>query len=295
MYDLLWFFFIYSFLGWCTEVCYAALNTGRFVNRGFLNGPVCPIYGFGAALVLRLLEPFSHSLLLLFAGSVILASALEWLTGFVLEKLFHQRWWDYSEQPFNLNGYICLKFSILWGLACVFVVRLLHPSILLFVRLIPRTVGMVLVGALLLYALLDLAATVRTILHLNARLTRIDEIATHLRAHSDQFGEALAENLVELVVRGEDRLEDLDELAARFADRLDLLEEDLGRIRDTGRLQRKLGEMELRDLLGDWKAELDELFSHPGTGQRRLLNAFPKLRSVNHAHALEKLRRKLKL
>lgn len=115
MYQLLWIFFIYAFLGWCTEVSYAALKTGRFVNRGFLNGPVCPVYGFGVVIVLWVLEPLRGNLLLLFLGSVALTSLLEWLTGFVLERLFHQRWWDYSQEPFNLGGYICLRFSIAWG------------------------------------------------------------------------------------------------------------------------------------------------------------------------------------
>ena len=103
LYHFVWLFFIYAFLGWCTEVSYAALVTGKFVNRGFLNGPVCPVYGFGAVIILAALTPLADNLLLLFLGSMALASALEWLTGFALEKLFHQRWWDYSDQPFNLS------------------------------------------------------------------------------------------------------------------------------------------------------------------------------------------------
>ena len=117
MYLFLWIFFIYSFLGWCTEVSYAALVTGKFVNRGFLNGPVCPVYGFGVVIVLSILVPLKGNLLVLFIGSVVLTSLLEWLTGFLLEKIFHQRWWDYSDQPFNIGGYICLRFSIAWGFA----------------------------------------------------------------------------------------------------------------------------------------------------------------------------------
>lgn len=120
LYGLFWIFFLYAFLGWCTEVSYAALVTGTFVNRGFLNGPVCPVYGFGAVIVLNCLTPLADNLLLLFLGSVALTSALEWFTGFVLEKLFHQRWWDYSDEPFNLSGYVCLRFSIAWALpACL--------------------------------------------------------------------------------------------------------------------------------------------------------------------------------
>ena len=170
MYPLLWLFFIYAFLGWCTEVSYAALKSGRFVNRGFLNGPVCPVYGCGAVIVLWVLEPLRGNLLLLFLGSVALTSLLEWLTGFVLERLFHQRWWDYSQEPFNLNGYICLRFSIAWGLACLFVVKLVHPSVLWCIRTIPHPVG---VGLLILFSVtmaVDLAATVRTIARINRQL-----------------------------------------------------------------------------------------------------------------------------
>lgn len=129
MYVYLCYFLIYSFLGWCIEVCYAALNTKKFINRGFLNGPYCPIYGAGAVAVMHFICPFKKNLLVLFAVSVILTSAIELFTGFGLEKAFHYRWWDYSEVPFNLGGYICLKFSIIWGFACVFVVEIIHPAV----------------------------------------------------------------------------------------------------------------------------------------------------------------------
>ena len=86
MYLLLWIFFVYAFLGWCTEVSFAALTSGRFVNRGFLNGPVCPIYGVGVVIVLFFLDPLRGNTFLLFLGSVLLTSLLEWVTGFVLEK-----------------------------------------------------------------------------------------------------------------------------------------------------------------------------------------------------------------
>ena len=184
LYLIVWIFFIYAFLGWCTEVSYAALVTGEFVNRGFLNGPVCPVYGFGVVIVLTCLTPLADSLPLLFLGSVALTSALEWLTGFVLEKLFHQRWWDYSDQPFNLSGYICLRFSVAWGFACMFVVKLLHPTVLLTVRLIPRTLGVMLLAALGGVMAVDLAATVATIVKLNRRLEQIDELAAKIKEAS---------------------------------------------------------------------------------------------------------------
>ena len=127
VYTVLWYFFLYAFLGWCAEVSYAALRTGRFVNRGFLNGPVCPIYGVGVVIVVGLLTPVKENTLLLFVCSVLLTSALEWVTGFVLERMFHQKWWDYSDLPLNLNGYICPLFSVLWGIACLLVMEINSP------------------------------------------------------------------------------------------------------------------------------------------------------------------------
>ena len=188
MYHLLWIFFIYAFLGWCTEVSYAALKTGRFVNRGFLNGPVCPVYGFGVVIVLWVLEPLRGNLLLLFLGSVALTSLLEWLTGFVLERLFHQRWWDYSQEPFNLGGYICLRFSIAWGLACLFVVKLLHPSVLWCIRTVPYPMGVGLLALFSAVMAVDLAATVRTIARMNRQLSQLDELAAGIKEMSNELG-----------------------------------------------------------------------------------------------------------
>ena len=125
----IWYFFIYAFLGWCVEVVFHTITTGRWVNRGFLNGPVCPIYGVGMVLVLLALWPLRHNLFVLFLGSVVLTSTLELITGWVLKTLFHTTWWDYSDEPFQLGGYICLRFSLAWGVGGVFMVRIIHPVV----------------------------------------------------------------------------------------------------------------------------------------------------------------------
>ena len=137
LYELVWVLFVYGFLGWCAEVIFAACTKGEFVNRGFLCGPICPIYGFGVLIVTAVLEPVRQSWAALFVGSVLLTSLLELVTGFALERLLHEKWWDYSDVPLNLGGYICLKFSLVWGLACMFVVRTAHPFVLRLIRLVP--------------------------------------------------------------------------------------------------------------------------------------------------------------
>ena len=144
LYQILAFFLIYSCLGWCLEVIYAAVSTGQLVNRGFLNGPVCPIYGFGMIIVLFTLSPLADNLLLLYIGGVILPSVLELAGGWALYKLYHTRWWDYSDFPFNIGGYICLEFSLLWGVGTVVVMKAVHPVIAGLVEMVPQMVGFVL-------------------------------------------------------------------------------------------------------------------------------------------------------
>ena len=289
LYRFLWIFFIYAFLGWCTEVSYAALVTGKFVNRGFLNGPVCPIYGFGVVIVLGCLTPLADRLPLLFLGSVALTSALEWFTGFVLEKLFHQRWWDYSDEPFNLSGYVCLRFSIAWGLACMFVVKLLHPTVLLFIRLIPQTLGMVLLAAAGTVMAVDLTATVSTIVKLNRRLAQIDELAAKIKEASNEFGENLAERVLDAAERGADWKEELEELSFKLALRRAELageREDWERRREERLAQAKLQ-------LEEWRTSMQTLLDSREFGHRRLLKAFPRLRSIDHRGALERMHRRL--
>lgn len=114
VYFLILYFFTYGFLGWCTEVAFASVKEGRFVNRGFLNGPICPIYGVGVSAVIFLLEPCQDWLPVLYIASVVLVTLIEGLTGYAMDKIFHHKWWDYSDQPLNIGGYVCLIFSLVW-------------------------------------------------------------------------------------------------------------------------------------------------------------------------------------
>ena len=315
MYQFLWIFFVYAFLGWCTEVSYAALRTGKFVNRGFLNGPVCPIYGCGVVVVLAGLEPLKGNFVLLFLGSVVLTSVLELATGFVLEKLFRQRWWDYSDKPFNLGGYICLEFSIMWGFACLFVVDILHPSIEFFIRLIPHTLGWVLLGLFSAAMAVDLAATVRTIAKLNRQLDQIDQLAHRLKTASNEFGENLADRVLEAAERSADWKEDWESAAEEWSQRRAEFQVQLAQKREQleGELAQKREHMEdelrqhaqeqavrlqeghdkARAELDAWREKLQTQLDSRVFGQRRLMAAFPKMRSTRHRQAMEQLRRRM--
>lgn len=254
-YSMAWTVLIYAFFGWCTEVIYAAVNTGKFVNRGFLNGPVCPIYGFGMLLVLVVLGPVRDNLLLLFFGGMLLTSFLEFLTGFILEKLFHQKWWDYSNTPFNLCGYICLKFSILWGAAVVLVVNAVERPIEFLLKNIPEKLGVVLLAVLLTAFLADFILTLIAMLKLPKRLRAMAEIEAGLKKISDEIGEKL--------YIAADRVMTQDEV----------LKENLAEKRS--QLDEKRTAFEKK------RAELEERYKRltqsTSLQHRRILKAFPKL------------------
>lgn len=190
--QLLAFFMFYAVVGWCTEVIYKTTNTGEFVNRGFLNGPICPIYGAGATIVIVCLTPLQDNLLLLFAGSVILTSALEYITGLILEKIFHQKWWDYSGEHFNIKGYVCLKFSLAWGLACVFVMKVIQPLVLLVYDKTPDTLRDVIF--IIFYGLLvaDLGITVAALAQISLQLKLANDLDRALNHVSERIGVPLS-------------------------------------------------------------------------------------------------------
>ena len=216
-YELVWIFIIYAFIGWCTEVSYAALDRGIFVNRGFLNGPYCPIYGCGVVIVVAVLTPLKDNLLILFIGSFLLTSILEYITGYLLEKVFHNQWWDYSDKPFNIHGYVCLKFSIYWGLACTFIMDVLHPIIYKGITLMPHIVGMILICIIMTVFFVDCGITVATILKFNKRLKVMDEMAERIHKLSDEIGENIYENVTDIMEKSgefqETHAELLDKLA----------------------------------------------------------------------------------
>ena len=120
------FFYIYCFFGWIIESIYVSVCTGNWVNRGFMRGPVIPIYGTGAVIVLFAVIPFRTSPILVFIVGTVAASILEFVTGFVMERIYKVRYWDYSDKPFNLCGYICLFNSLCWGVLSILLIYLVH-------------------------------------------------------------------------------------------------------------------------------------------------------------------------
>lgn len=174
-------FFFYCFCGWVWESCYVSLCQRHWVNRGFLQGPLLPIYGSGAILILFVTLPVANSLPLIWLFGTAAATALEYATGAVMERLFKVRYWDYSKHRWNLHGYICLSSSIAWGFFSILLVRFLHPPVARLLADVPAFLVDPL--ALLLTAAFtaDLVRSVQDALDLRQTLIRLTEENEELR------------------------------------------------------------------------------------------------------------------
>ena len=223
IYQAVWIFIIYAFLGWCSEVAFAAVNKGKFVNRGFLNGPVCPIYGVGMLIVVLCLWNLRDRPLLLFLGSALLTTALEFVTGFVLERFFHDKWWDYSDMPFNIKGYVCLKFTILWGLAASFIIGAIHRFIYMLIEKTPFVLGVILLAVFSAAFIADFIVTLTALVKLPKKLKAMAEAERALRAVSDKIGENISDTTIAAKEKGEALAEEnkprLEELKAEYEKR----------------------------------------------------------------------------
>lgn len=192
LYEIFAYFFIYAFLGWIAEVCFHAITRGEFANRGFLNGPLCPIYGVGVTLILLILGKWAQKPWAVLLVGIALPTLLELIGGWAMEKFFHNKWWDYSDRKLNFKGYICLEFSILWGLAAVCVICVLHPGIKWLVDLIKDPFATVVVSLLLAAFVADLIVTVLQLLKLNKKLKELDEVTKAMRLGSNAIGKKVA-------------------------------------------------------------------------------------------------------
>lgn len=148
-------FMSYAFLGWCIEVGCKLVQFRKFINRGFLIGPYCPIYGWGAIAITILLKRYTYDVLVLFVMSVLICSILEYFTSYFMEKVFHARWWDYSSKKFNINGRICLETLIPFGLLGLVIMYITNPFLLEIYQSIPPIVIHILSGILFIIFIVD--------------------------------------------------------------------------------------------------------------------------------------------
>ncbi|MCI9321074.1 MAG: putative ABC transporter permease [Lachnospiraceae bacterium] len=172
-YDIIILFFAYSFLAWLAETSVAAIKSKDFRNRGFASGPFCFIYGFTGVLLTVFLQELREDAFFLFLGSAAVATAIEWFTGKALEGMNQKRWWDYSGKKWNFDGYICLQYSVLWGIAGFLAVKYGNGFLLALYHLLPAMVEKAVVWGLTAVGLLDLAGTLMSVYHIEEKLPRV--------------------------------------------------------------------------------------------------------------------------
>lgn len=182
------YFAVFSFIGWVCEVLYCSVLSKKLVNRGFLAGPVCPVYGFGALLVIWLLKPVSASIPIVFLSGIAVTSTLEYITGWLLEVLFSTRWWDYRSKKFNIDGRVCLRNSILFGILCVILMKVIYPVTVNITGLLPDFWVKVISSALVAVFTIDGVITVNTLLNLHERLKKLHELNEYLKKNTDIHG-----------------------------------------------------------------------------------------------------------
>lgn len=184
-------FFVFSAIGWTIECIYCSIGNKKLINRGFLYGPVCPIYGTGALvfeiLLTPLSDPFQKRWWLVVIVGMVLADIVEYFTSYIMEKLFNARWWDYSENFLNLHGRICFKHTCYWGLFSFIFVYVISPAYKYVIGLVPQNIRNIAICLIFVIFLIDLAFTVKATLDIRKLMKKIDSF----RASLKEYGELL--------------------------------------------------------------------------------------------------------
>ncbi len=196
-YKIFYCFIIYCFVGWIWETCYVSVKDGKLANRGFMTGPVIPIYGCAAtgillafynpALGFLTTEKTGKAYLMIFLIGAVVASSIEYFTSFIMEKLFHAKWWDYSDTPLNINGRICVPASIFWGIMAIVLVKALHPLVFSIIDSIPRRPGEIVGYVIVFLFLFDLTATVAATIEIENKVKAISRIKKEVTAFTSNF------------------------------------------------------------------------------------------------------------
>lgn len=184
--ELATYFIIYSFFGWILESIFRSFCEKKIINTGFLRGPICPIYGCGAIIMILFLKNFSNSKILLFIMSIIFLSLWEYIVGVILEKLFKTKYWDYSDHKFNYKGRICLTNSIAWGFLGVFFIDFIHPFIVNILKNMDILYLKIIVPILLILILTDTVISIIKTKNIKGTLEKVEKL-------NEQIKEKLAE------------------------------------------------------------------------------------------------------
>lgn len=287
IYQILFYFSIYSFLGWILEVSFHGAIVGKVINRGFLNGPVCPIYGFGMLALITILTTITKTniqhinFLVIFNVGLIVCTLVEYIGGWVLDHLFHARLWDYRDMPLNINGYVCLVFSLAWGVGCVIALGFIHPMMIDFVNWIPERIGWWILLAIYLTILVDIIVSVSIMIGLNKKLAQLDKLQSTLRLVSNELTERIGGSAYETAQK-------VNEASVQAKLAGDELKESIVNVKDTA-VQFK--DEQLAELQQKINSIKETLSSDKFNLTKRMIDAFPKIDSHLYHDTLEEVKR----
>ena len=283
LYYIISWFFIYSFLGWAWESAYVSIKNKKLVNRGFINGPLCTIYGAGAVTIYLLLRPFEKNLALLYLGGVITATALEYVTGWIMETVFHTRWWDYSNKKFNLHGYISLASSLLWGAFSILLFKLLQPFVSWITSLYPQSIGEVILAVVSVLYGIDFGISAYTAFGLSKTFGKVEDMLEELISYMEnsrlyETREEIREKLegIRGSIKQRELLERLSARREEFIGRFEsvIAESPFG---ENSFYNAKRQELEQR--LDDFSRKYMEIRSKQNVFIRRMVHAYPNLKN----------------
>ncbi len=275
IFEMYYYFWFWSIFGWFLEVIVRTVETGGFENRGFMNGPYCPIYGVGVIGIVLLLTPIESNFTI-FAISAIMCTIFELLVGLLLQALFHAKWWDYSDLKFNYKGYICLRNTLFWGISCLWVVRMAQPLLTKCVSYIPEMVGNIIAIILTAIFIYDLVESICEVRNLNNKLRELDALAKIIHDKSVALGMKISD---EVLVQ---------------KNRYDKINEKITDGVQNGVQTGKEKYEKVSDEVAMARLKY-ELILEQAKKNTRLLRAFPRMKSTKYNNALKILKEKLNL
>ena len=187
LFEILTYFMIYSFLGWGMESTVRSISEKKLINTGFLKGPICPIYGIGAIILFLFLDRFENRPVLLFFIAILLLTIWAYLVGVLLEKMFHTKYWDYSNQKFNFQGRICLVNSICWGILGVVFIKYIHPFIQQIVSKVDSNLLYYVISIVTIIFLVDMIVSIVKVKNIKVTLEKIEELNKEIREKAKEI------------------------------------------------------------------------------------------------------------
>jgi uncharacterized membrane protein len=283
-YFIFYIFIIYSFFGWIYESGFKSLQKKIWVNRGFLNGPIIPIYGAGATVVYITTYYIREDNLLVFLVGMLLATLLEYFTSLIMEKIFHTKWWDYSTLKFNLSGRICLTASLLWGLFSVLMANFLQPLVDKLISFMSRESGIIVGNVIIVIGIVDITVTSIYAFNLDKKLSRMQKLREEFY---DYIETTRLYDITGDVKKRFDQSQ-LFEWAGIFREKVN---ENIKNIENRYEIKQGIDEIEMG--FKKFIAKYHKIVGRKLFVYKRLFKAFPNMQSVNKEYVLRDLKDKL--